>query len=228
MSNSFGRRVAILAIAAVVPISLVSCATESTQTTNTGTRVVESNYQIENATIVAGNPGSGKASFLGTVVNLSGEEDEILGISSDGIEATVDPDKVVVEPKGSVKIQTGTEVTANFADFTADTGTWVPVSIVFRKAGLSNFEVLVVPPIGYYEEAAPEGTKPQDVEAVTPPEEEGDAGELEGHNSGSTTSTGTEEETDATKLEEAGTPASATPNPSLSNEGDAGALESRG
>ena len=228
MSSSFGRRLAVLTVAAVVPISMVACATESTQTTNTGTRVVESNYQIENATIVAGNPDSGKASFLGTVVNMSDEEDEILGISSDGIEATVDPDKVVVEPKGSVKFQTGSDITANFADFTAETGTWVPVSVVFRKAGLSNFEVLVVPPIGYYEEAAPEGTKPQDVEAETPPEEESDAGALEGHSSGSFESSGAEEETDASKLEESSSESGATPNSSLSNEGDAGALENQG
>jgi hypothetical protein len=206
VSISIGRRLAVLAVAVVLPAALVACTTESTQTTNTGTRVVESNYQIENATIVAGNPGSGKASFLGTVVNLTGEEDEILGITSDGMAAKIVPDKVVVEGNGSVKIQTGTGMTADFEGFTAETGTWVSVSVVFRQAGLSSFEVMVVPPIGYYNEAAPEGTKQQDVSAVTAPQEETDAGALEDHNSGPTT-----KETDAAKSEQSVEESNSTP-----------------
>lgn len=175
-SSSTRRIVGFAAVALVVP--LMAACTESLGASGNGTQFIEADVRIENATIVAGDPKSGKAAFLGTVFNTSTADDQVLSIVADGVPAAMKPTPVPIATQSSVAIQTGREVTADFSDFTANEGTYVAVSVTFEKAGEAKFQALVVPPAGFYAKAAPPGTQPESVI----PTEETDATVLEEHN----------------------------------------------
>lgn len=125
-----------------------------------GTQVTTADITIDSATIVAGDPGSGKAAFLGTVFNPTDTEDELLSIVAGGVTAKMTPEPVPVRSLEAVPIQTGRPVSADFAGLTAAAGEYVEVSMTFRNAGEQTFTALIVPPSGFYVEAAPEGTTP--------------------------------------------------------------------
>ena len=154
------RSIVGLAAAALAIPALAGCTGEVIDTTNIGVDFVEQDIRVENATIVAGDKDSGKAAFLGTVFNTSAGDDEIISITAADLPAALEPSPVVIPAGQNATIQTGREVTADFTDFTANAGSYVPVSIKFKNAGEANLDVLVVAPMGYYATAAPEGTTP--------------------------------------------------------------------
>jgi hypothetical protein len=185
VSSLSARRIVGLAAVALAVPTLGACTQESYSASGNGTQYIETDVRIENATIVAGNPESGEAAFLGTVFNTSATDDEVLSITAGDVDSELRPSPVEIPSEQNVVIQTGREVTANFKDFTANAGTYVSVSIKFKNAGEASFQSLVVPPVGFYSEAAPEGTK--EIES-TPEElvrEETDATSLEDHNTAS-------------------------------------------
>ncbi len=167
------RRVVALGLAAVMLPGLAGCwsgpdaATTTQPASGDGTQVDSADITLDSATIVAGDPGSGKAAFLGTVYNPTHEPDQVLSITADGVRAKLTPEAIDVRPLGAVAIQTGKESTpsepaaaADFLGFQGKTGTYVDVEVTFRTAGEQSFTALVVPPSGFYATAAPEGTLP--------------------------------------------------------------------
>lgn len=167
------RRVVALGIAVLMVPGLSGCwsgfnaATTVQSASGDGTQVDSPDITIDSATIVAGDPGSGKAAFLGTVFNPTKEPDEVVSITAAGVRAELEPDPIEVMPLKSVAIQNGKTGTAtepaaaaNFLAFEAKTGTYVDVVMTFRTAAEQRFTALVVPPSGFYAEAAPEGTTP--------------------------------------------------------------------
>ena len=68
LSTNARRGVAVAAVALLVPIA-VGCSNVSPASLTNGTEVIEQDITIQNATVVAGNPGSGEAAFLATIVN---------------------------------------------------------------------------------------------------------------------------------------------------------------
>jgi hypothetical protein len=167
------RRLVALGLAAVMVPGLSGCwsgnnaATTTQSASGDGTQVTAADISIDSATLVAGDPKSGKAAFLGTVFNPTLVEDEVTSITAGGVTAKMSPDPIVVPPQKAVAIQSGkasaaTEAAASaeFATLDAPAGTYVDVVMTFKTAGEQTFPALIVPPSGFYASAAPEGTTP--------------------------------------------------------------------
>jgi len=166
-------RLVALGLTALLVPGLAGCwsgnqaATTMQSASGDGTQITTTDITIDSATIVAGDPGSGKAAFLGTVYNPTDKEDALLSVVADGVQAKLTPEPVPVRAQEAVPIQTGRPVTADLAGMTAAAGEYVEVSMTFQNAGKRTFSALVVPPSGFYAEAAPEGTTPIPVKVNT-------------------------------------------------------------
>lgn len=180
------RRLVAVGLAAVMVPGLAGCwsglnaATTVQTASGDGTQVDGTDITIDSAVIVAGDPGSGKAAFLGTVYNPTKAPDAVTSITADGIRAKLTPELVEVKPLQATAIQTGKTATADFVGFEAKAGTYVDIVMTFETAGQQSFSALVVPPSGFYAEAAPEGTKPIPVTPVTEGGRDGEAVGTEG------------------------------------------------
>jgi len=113
---------------------------------------------IDNATIVAGNPGSGKAAFLGTLYNPTSNEDALISIKAGDSQAELLPEPIPVAGMSAAKVMAGTDQQALFSDFEVPPGAYTDLTLVFESAASAQFEALVVAPYGAYVTAAPEGT----------------------------------------------------------------------
>ncbi len=159
-------RLVALGLAAVMVPGLAGCwsgndaATTVQSASGDGTQVDANDITIDSATIVAGDPDSGKAAFLATVYNPTKVPDEVVAITADGVAAKLAPEPLAVPALQAVSIQTGKPATADFVAFEGQPGTYVDVVMTFKTAAEQRFTALVVPPSGFYAEAAPEGTTP--------------------------------------------------------------------
>ncbi len=159
-------RLAAIGIAALMIPGVAGCwsgnsaATTVQSASGDGTQVDTPDITIDSATLVAGEPGSGKAAFLATVYNPTQTPDELVSITAGGVEAKLTPSPVPVPNTTAISIQTGKDVQADFAGLEAETGTYVDVTMMFANAGEQTFTALLVPPSGFYASAAPEGTTP--------------------------------------------------------------------
>ena len=113
---------------------------------------------IDNATIVAGNPDSGEAAFLGTLYNPTNDEDALVSVTAGESQAELLPEPIPVKGLSAAKVMAGTDQQALFSDFAAQPGQYVELTMSFESAAVAQFEALVVAPYGPYVAAAPEGT----------------------------------------------------------------------
>ncbi|MFN8126504.1 MAG: hypothetical protein U0R64_08380 [Candidatus Nanopelagicales bacterium] len=159
-------RLAAVGLAALMIPGLAGCwsgnnaATTMQTASGDGVQVKAQGISIDDATLVAGEAGSGKVAFLGTVYNPTETPDELVSITAGGVEAKLTPSPVPIPALASVAIQTGKAAQADFVGMDAKTGTYVDVTMVFANAGTQTFSALLVPPAGFYAGAAPEGTTP--------------------------------------------------------------------
>lgn len=162
-----GRRaVALTGSALLVPV-LGACATH----TDPPATVEDPNGpQVVDAVIVTGSGEDQRAAFLGTVGNTSNASSQVVSIEAAGQSAAISPTTFAVEPNRSILVQTGQDVTANFSNFTAETGTYIPVTIGLKSGGKTTVDVLVVPPVKAYATAAPPDTNPVSTASPEPVE----------------------------------------------------------
>ena len=159
-------RLAAIGIAALMIPGVTGCwsgnnaATTVQSASGDGTQVDATDITVDSATLVAGEAGSGKAAFLGTVYNPTQSPDELVSITAGGVEAKLTPSPLPIPALGAVAIQTGKTAQADFSGLEAETGTYVDVTMTFANAGEQTFTALLVPPAGFYASAAPEGTTP--------------------------------------------------------------------
>jgi hypothetical protein len=167
------RGLVALGLAAVMVPGLSGCwsgnnaATTTQSASGDGTQITAADITIDSATLVAGDPKSGKAAFLGTVFNPTMVEDEVTSITAGGVTAKMSPDPIVIPPQQAVAIQSGkvgdaeeSAASAEFASLDAAAGTYVDIVMTFKTAGEQTFSALIVPPSGFYASAAPAGTTP--------------------------------------------------------------------
>ena len=96
---------------------------------------------IDNATIVAGNPGSGKAAFLGTLYNPTNNEDALVSIKAGDSQAELLPEPIPVAGLSAAKVMAGTDQQALFSDFEVPPGAYTELTLVFESAASAQFEV---------------------------------------------------------------------------------------
>lgn len=157
-------RVVAVGIAALALVPLSGCGVEQTGGTyqsasGNGVETKGAGVEVDNATIVSGTEGSGDAAFLATVFNVTAAEDQLIAIIAGDAGAKLKPDPIPLPPGRGVVIQTGRDAEAVFDGLAAKPGTYLPVRMIFRTAGEVSFNALVVPPYGFYRDAAPAGTR---------------------------------------------------------------------
>ncbi len=126
--------------------------------TGSGTKLTAGLVEVEALTIVASEDGSTGA-VSGVIVNSGAEADSLERISVDGTPATLKPASAPLPPGLSVKVESGSAVSAE-VPLEAAAGTYVDVALDFANSGRVNGNVLVVPPVSFYEPAAPAGSAP--------------------------------------------------------------------
>lgn len=116
--------------------------------------------EVRALTLVAGNSDTTAASVSTTVVNSGEEKIEIESAEASGRpgsiegEAQIDPDEALI-------VGTDADVQITFTGVSARPGEYVDFEMEFSNGATVSESVLLVPPVGYYEEVAPPGTTPE-------------------------------------------------------------------
>ncbi len=156
------KRIHLLPVAVLLSGALAGCAqgmnanTTIQDETGNGIVIEVGGMTVASATVVAGDDGEDRGAISAVVVNGSGEEETLEAIVVDGATAELTPGPVVIEPGMSVQISSVGEVQAEF-DLDAPAGEFVDAQFVFSASGIGAERILVVPPVGYYEQYAPGG-----------------------------------------------------------------------
>lgn len=141
---------------------------QATQPTGSGAYVSVGDVRVQNVLLVAG-PIEGATSggqpfiaesitLIGRVFNDADQPDAIMGITIDGNAAqfTVPSgatDALVIPALGSLPLsfpEGGPLISGAFGENQVAVSTYVPVQMMFERAGIVEFEALVVPQSGIY------------------------------------------------------------------------------
>lgn len=171
MTRRASRILPALALAAALPLTLSGCfagfeattTVQNSQNSGNGTQTQVGAMKIENATLVRDEAGGG--TLLVTVVNVGESDDVLEGVEIGGQPAAITDGVTQVGPvdvprQQSVPFAFGADAQGqqrwiNAALVEAPSSGYVPVRMLFRDAGLAEFTVLTVPPVGYYEGITP-------------------------------------------------------------------------
>ena len=157
------KRTYLLPIAVLLSGALAGCGqgmnanTTIQDETGNGIVIEAGTMTVASATVVAGDEGSGRGAISAVIVNGATEAETLDAITVDGIDAELTPSEVTIEAGESVPVSTIGDVQAEF-DLDVPAGAFVDVEFVFSDSGIAAESVLVVPPVGYYEDFAPTGT----------------------------------------------------------------------
>ena len=127
---------------------------QSQMNSGNGVQVKVGTLRVENATLVQAPEGATGATLLMTVFNEGPVPDELTTVLVDGVAATPG-DPIALSPGGSVAFAFNSETWRNACSLEAMAGSYVPVTLEFRDAGIVQTSLLVVPNAGYYEGIGP-------------------------------------------------------------------------
>lgn len=162
------------AIAAVLAISLTpmlsgcwqgfgaSTTMQNSMNSGNGTQVKVGALRVENATVVRGDDGA--AQLVMSVFNNGAEADDLVGATINGQQVDLTGlASATIEPGGFLTFGYGAEGMAPAGYLVIDPldvepGSYTAIALAFAKSGLTEFESVVVPPVGYYEGLAPAST----------------------------------------------------------------------
>lgn len=129
---------------------------QSEDLTGNGVQAQVGNIRAENLTLVLGPEGSSSATLITRIVNGNQDEsDRLIGVQIAGIPAYVTGDAVEFLPGASIGFGFESDLWINSYDFRAASSTYVPVALQFERSGIARADVLVVPPLGYYDGIEP-------------------------------------------------------------------------
>ena len=129
---------------------------QSEDLTGNGVQAQVGNIRAENLVLVLGPEGSSSATLTTRIVNGNQDEaDRLLGVQIDGIPAYITGDIVEFNAGDSISFGFESDQWINAYQFTGASSTYVPVALQFERSGIARVDVLVVPPLGYYEGIAP-------------------------------------------------------------------------
>jgi len=110
--------------------------------------------RVENATLVQAPNDAPGATLLMTIFNDGVRADELSTVLIDNV-APTPKGAIPLSPGGSVAFAFNSDMFLNACTLQASAGTYVPVTLQFRDAGIVQVNMLVVPNAGYYEGIAP-------------------------------------------------------------------------
>jgi len=160
------RAAAIIAIIAIVVVSSAALAgcwngpssttmMQATMNSGNGVQATVGNIKVENATLVAGPEGTTTGTLTLRIVNTGQTPDSLVYTVIENGPAYVTPGSETFAPNASVSFGFDSKDWINTYTLKAAAGTYVPVELGFKEAGLVKISVLIVPPTGYYEGIAP-------------------------------------------------------------------------
>ena len=167
------RAAAIIATVALSSAALTGCwngpgsttMMQATMNSGNGVQATVGNIQIENATLVAGPEGTTTGTLTLRIVNTGQTPDSLVYTVIDNGPAYVTPGSETFVPNASVSFGFDSKDWINTYTLKAAAGTYVPVELGFKEAGLVKISVLIVPPTGYYVGIAP---NPATMPSATP------------------------------------------------------------
>lgn len=160
-------RIAAAAVATAAAFSLTGCFngfgattnTQNTMSTGNGVQAQAGSIRVENATLVRGEGTT--ATLIMTLVNVGADKDQLAQVTIAG-EPAISTDGVTAV--GPVPIAPGEAIPFGYGAGGNPANRWmniytvdlpdsgfVPVQVLFDVAGSAEFEVLTVPPVGFYE-----------------------------------------------------------------------------
>ena len=159
------RRVAAGLLAVAVIGSMSACGTgkdwvdEGLSPSGNGQFVTVGSVQAQNVTLVQGPQGSKSLTLVARLFNTATTPDALIGANvgaAPGTDAKITNGSVPIAP-GPEAASVGFNSTnfVNFYSVDVPTASYVPVTLKFKDAGQTTLQVLVVPPVGYYEGIAP-------------------------------------------------------------------------
>lgn len=135
----------------VLAFALSGCAAGLNAETRNITRVTDGNeitidengseIRVINLTLV--DTGDGAAVIVGTIVNQGTDPDQLLGLSVNGVQATLTGETNLLTNKPITFEGEQANAKAVFYDVNPEAGTNVRVSLGFAKAGLVSAEVII-------------------------------------------------------------------------------------
>ncbi|MFM1917896.1 MAG: hypothetical protein RJB01_1411 [Actinomycetota bacterium] len=127
---------------------------QSQQATGNGVQAQVGNIEVDGATLVTNVEGD-RATLVMRIVNSGTEADRLIGARIDGQVATIisaEGETVELLPGASLSFAyEANERYVNADTFTAAMSSFVPVQLAFEKSGITEMDVLTVPPLGEYE-----------------------------------------------------------------------------
>lgn len=138
-----------------------NASTSTQQESGNGSVIEVGPITMQAVTVVAGNTGSGAATLTATMVNADGPLDRLEAVEIDGRPGQLEPTPIEAPAGGSAKIGESGDGVVIFAGVSKAAGEYADVTFTFAQAGEVTAPVLIVPPVGFYEGAAPAGTTPE-------------------------------------------------------------------
>ncbi|MEI8260322.1 MAG: hypothetical protein WCG77_02315 [Actinomycetes bacterium] len=140
---------------------------QASMNSGNGVQATVGPIKVENATLVAGPEGTTTATLTARIINTGQAPDALVYVVIANGPAYVTPGSETFAPNASLSFGFDSQNWINTYTLKAATGTYVPVELGFKDAGLVKISVLVVPPVGYYKGIAP---NPATLPSATPGE----------------------------------------------------------
>jgi hypothetical protein len=138
---------------------------QASMNSGNGVQATVGAIKVQNATLVAGPDGTTTATLTVRIVNTGQTPDALVYAVIANGPAYVTPGSETFAPNASVSFGFDSQNWINTYTLKSATGTYVPVELGFKDAGLVKISVLVVPPVGYYKGIAP---NPATLPSATP------------------------------------------------------------
>jgi len=128
---------------------------QATMNSGNGVQATVGAMKVENATLVAGPAGTTTGTLTVRIINTGQTPDSLVYSVIDNGPTYVTPGSETFAPNTSVSFGFDSKDWINTYTLKAPAGTYVPVELGFKNAGLVKISVLIVPPTGYYVGIAP-------------------------------------------------------------------------
>ncbi len=159
-----GRRRSVALSAAglcLLSLSLAGCyngqgattSVQATQPSGNGNALEAGQITVDNATAVQDEAGN--ATVLMRITNQGTESDTLVAAMLGGQPATITGETVEIGPGESISFAWDAVHFVNLAGLNAAISSYVPFGLQFTKAGVTESDIMVVPPTGIYADITP-------------------------------------------------------------------------
>lgn len=141
---------------------------QATQNSGNGVVADVGPLRVDGATLVVADEAP-NATLTARVTNTGVEDDTLVYATINGSAAYVTPGASTIPAGGAVSFGFDSDAWINVYGLDAPVSSYVPVQLVFEKAGPVDMSVLTVPRAGYYADVAPNPPTAPDAAASPSP-----------------------------------------------------------